>query len=227
MNLLNPYRLLGVSINSTMKELRKSYYNLSLLCHPDKGGNASDMDTVHKAYLYIKKQLANNDKCITYEEAEQQFETFCKKQKEQPPPFSKIYEEANDFIRDFNREFEKVHNATHNPFNEGYGHLMEQSELLDCNYSDICDNYIESLTIPIKHTFSQEITIYTEPMSLPNTYGSHYNFDIKKINDFSDHSNIQCTDYIKAFSLSTECEYVSRKNYTSLDELIEERNKLI
>ena len=93
MNLLNPYKLLGVTINSTSRELKKSYYMLSLLCHPDKGGDKNDMDIVHKAYLYVKKQLLNNENPVTYEEAEEEFDKFCKDQEAQPPPFSKIYEE--------------------------------------------------------------------------------------------------------------------------------------
>ena len=65
-SLINPYQLLGVTINSSLKELKKAYYNMSLLCHPDKGGSNKDMIVVHTAYLYIKTQL---EKCkdIKYE----------------------------------------------------------------------------------------------------------------------------------------------------------------
>ena len=217
MNLLNPYQLLGVSINSTHKELKRAYYNLSLLCHPDKGGSSKDMDGVHKAYLYIKEQLI--EQTMTYEKAEEEFELFCKKQESKLPPFSKIYEDANEFVRDFNLKFEKVHNATHDPFNDGYGHLMEHTEPRNDN----------SIKIPIKNIFSKEIVIYKEPLYLPDTYGSYYNFDIKKIDDFTNDCDetLQCTDYMKAFSLSNECQHVSRKNYKSLEELLEERNKII
>ena len=159
MNLLNPYELLGVSIQSTSRELKKSYYNLSLLCHPDKGGSAKDMDIVHKAYLYIKEQLLNNEKCITYEMAEEEFDAFCKNQEEHPPPFSKIYEDMNEFVRDFNIKFEKVHNATHNPFKEGYGDLMERRDIRSIDYTNICkyDCNLEKLKKPVKNIFSQEI----------------------------------------------------------------------
>ena len=38
-NLLNPYNLCtGVTVNSSLSELKKQYYNFSLMCHPDKGG---------------------------------------------------------------------------------------------------------------------------------------------------------------------------------------------
>ena len=35
-SLIDPYNLLGVTINSSPKEVKQAYYNLALLCHPDK-----------------------------------------------------------------------------------------------------------------------------------------------------------------------------------------------
>ena len=205
---------------------------LSLLCHPDKGGDKNDMDIVHKAYLYVKKQLLNNENPVTYEEAEEEFERFCKEQEEQPPTFSKIYEEANDFIKDFNREFEKVHQSQHNPFNEGYGHLMEPSDNTfvtntECNYNGETQ-LKDAIETPLKNTFSKEIVIYKEPQYLPNTYGNYYNFDIKKVDDFSDKfkTNLEGTDYLKAFSPFEKVKY-NRKSYKNVEEFLEERNNFV
>ena len=58
-SLINPFQLLGVTTNSTISELKKAYYQLALLCHPDKGGNNDDMRVVHQSYKYIKKQMEN------------------------------------------------------------------------------------------------------------------------------------------------------------------------
>ena len=60
--LINPYDLLGVKINSTLSEIKKAYYNLALLCHPDKGGCKKDMDTIHQAYKYVIEQVNNINK---------------------------------------------------------------------------------------------------------------------------------------------------------------------
>ena len=188
-NLLNPYSLLGVTTNSTMKDLKKAYYCLSLLCHPDKGGSTDDMVVIHKAYLYVKEQLTLANTSITYEEAEEQFEQFCKEQESQPPPFSTIYEENNDFIHDFNREFLKQ--SVENPFQEGYGHLMEKSIIQE----DI------DISEPIQHHFSREIVEYIEPHHLPDTYGDYHHFDIDKVTDFSHKiDRLILTDYQVAFS---------------------------
>ena len=66
-SLINPYDFLGVTINSSIKELKKKYFELALICHPDKGGNSNDMDILNKAYLYILEQINNCNNNITYE----------------------------------------------------------------------------------------------------------------------------------------------------------------
>jgi curved DNA-binding protein CbpA len=42
LSFLNPYELLGVTVDSDISTLTKNYYKLALLCHPDKGGNQED-----------------------------------------------------------------------------------------------------------------------------------------------------------------------------------------
>ena len=82
MNLINPYQLLGVNPSMPdLKQLKKSYYQLALLCHPDKGGNKESMDIVHKSYLYIKKQFANCQNLKTYEQLEKNLRISVKHKK--------------------------------------------------------------------------------------------------------------------------------------------------
>ena len=78
-SLINPYNLLGVKTDSNISQLKKNYYHLSLLTHPDKGGSAEDFQTVHLAYQYIKEQL-ECVKDVSYEELEQEFADFCEAQ---------------------------------------------------------------------------------------------------------------------------------------------------
>ena len=108
LSFLNPYELLGVTVDSDISSLTKNYYKLALLCHPDKGGNPDDMNVLHTSYLYIKEQLkvVNVDKKL--EDFENEFSEFCKIQEAIPAPkFSEIFTE-NPFTSDFNREFEKM-----------------------------------------------------------------------------------------------------------------------
>jgi DnaJ family protein A protein 2 len=47
---LNYYSILSVKNTSTDKEIRKSYYKLSLIHHPDKGGDSNEFDKITKSY---------------------------------------------------------------------------------------------------------------------------------------------------------------------------------
>ena len=147
--LIDPYGLLGVDSRSSLGELKKNYYNLALLCHPDKGGNDKDMNVVSLAYNYIKDHL-ENVKETSYEKLEDEFEDFCKSQEAlKPPTFGQIYEETSDWINEFNRQFEEGLNTSgemrqfiggekdmeNNPYlrencpmGGGYGEYMEVSE---------------------------------------------------------------------------------------------------
>ena len=83
--LIDPYGLLGVDSRASLSELKKNYYNLALICHPDKGGNDKDMNVVSLAYNYIKEHL-ENVKETTYEKLEDEFADFCKGQESLKPP---------------------------------------------------------------------------------------------------------------------------------------------
>lgn len=193
---INPYNLLGVNTKSTINELKKAYYNLALMCHPDKGGDEKDMVVVSNAYRYIKDQLIKIEfkKDVTYENLEEEFKLFCEEQESKPPKFSYIYEETNDWIKDFNREFEKgIHENKDNlPFQYGYGDLMDNHEELKEN------EYVETESIKVKNEFKKEIVEYKEPIMLPDCI-DYYPLNIEKINDYSlKNNNLDMTDYKKA-----------------------------
>jgi hypothetical protein len=75
MNAVNPYEVFGITIESSLDDVRKAYYQLALVCHPDKGGNAEDMRIVYACYLWLKEQLGHktND---TYEDVCEMFAAF-------------------------------------------------------------------------------------------------------------------------------------------------------
>jgi len=200
-NLLNPYNLLGVTSNSSLTTLKKNYYNLALLCHPDKGGNNKDMNVLSLAYQYIKKQLENINE-TTYEKLEEEFEIFCKNQKsEKPPPFGQIYEETNDWINEFNKEFdnklavdninENPYTLDNNPLKNGYGNIMDKS--------DINEEYEPVENVETNKKFKQEIVEYEDPKYLPDTI-TCFPLNGEKIDDYSGNINkIRMNDYKKAF----------------------------
>jgi curved DNA-binding protein CbpA len=221
-SLLNPYNLFGLNSKSNLKELQKSYYKMALLCHPDKGGTENDMNIIHHAYIYIKKQLENCNEEKEYEKMEEDFKNFCEKQKKKPPPFRDIWELSNEkkFHDTFNQQFMKVHHKSVetdiNPFKNGYGDLMDDSE-----YHGKKIDYDDSVDKTPKHEFKQDLVIYKEPSPLPNTYGKYRNLKITKINDYTDG---KMSDYLKSY-----CEpekYDIKIKERTFDDIIKEREEL-
>ena len=215
-SLINPYDFLGVTIKSSIKELKKKYFELALICHPDKGGNSNDMDILNKAYLYILEQINNCNNNITFENLEENFEIFCKNQLNIECPYSKIY---NDFRDTFNKDFDKKKkNEDNDPFSKGYGSQMLTSSFSDnSNYNDILTETLkneEKIILP-----KSSIIKYESPDPINENY-SHRYLDYKKINDFSTKNE---SDYIKAFTFEVYNESNYEIQYKTLEELEKER----
>lgn len=202
---INPYSLFGLNVDSTLSELKKSYYELSLICHPDRGGDKQQMITVHNSYLYLKKQLSNHnhqDLSETYQDLEQEFQEFCLQQTKELPDFCTIYDENNDFIHKFNSQFEQRHQYLEqeqsDPFQDGYSTLMEPS---NNQLTDNLEYPISDCEQQITNSFQQQIIEYQEPKTLPDNYGNYLNFNVSKIDDFSHQTlSLEMTDYLKAHS---------------------------
>ena len=98
MSIINPYELLGVTINTNKDELKKRYYELAILMHPDKGGNKDDMITLQMAYKFILRELEtiNNSESLEKltENAQQEYKKFCKSQENTLPEFNDIFADA-------------------------------------------------------------------------------------------------------------------------------------
>ena len=217
-NLINPFGLLGVTPNSTFSELKRNYYNMALMCHPDKGGSNDDMHIVQMAYNYCKEQLQSQEaRQTTYEQLEMEFADFCQEQEEKPPPsFSSIYEETNEWITDFNKTFENMNmdndSASYSsqimadPFSGGYGELMDTN-----NDNDNDNNQSLEILEPLEYEpvetnkpqqeFSKEIVEYKEPQYLPDTI-NHFPLNTTQIDDFSGttpNNSLIMTDYYKSY----------------------------
>ena len=165
-SLIDPYSLLGVTINSTPKEVKQAYYNLALLCHPDKGGSSKDMDIVNSAYRYVIEQIESIDFELTFESLEEDFSKFCLEQeKEKPPTFMEIYDEITGFNKRFNEEFEastnKIFGAT---LPGGYGELMEErdnSTDYNVNVEKDNKNQLRTHTLTYTHFFYRFLCLIT------------------------------------------------------------------
>ncbi len=167
---LNPYALLGVTVDSTCQDVRKAYYELAMHAHPDKGGSADQMRVVQAAYEYVMRQVAAVDRSKPtvelYEHAEQEFKRFCEDQvSKQSPCFSDIFAEAHGQPT-FSQLWEEARRqglgedldpAAHHG---GYAHLMAASELENTEYSPDIPPTQPLDTIP------KTVALYVEPEAL-------------------------------------------------------------
>ena len=92
---LDPYALLGVNLASSPADVRRAYYRLALLVHPDKGGSAEEMAIVRTAYAWICRGLAAQQPTVALEPAAADFQAFLASQvTERIRPLSDIFAES-------------------------------------------------------------------------------------------------------------------------------------
>jgi hypothetical protein len=192
---LDPYGLLGVTIDTPASDVKKAYYALSLLAHPDKGGRPEDMMTVHNAYKYVMAQVLCVNRTGTVEDLEAQFASFCRQQSEEPPRFRNIAKDAGEnerfhgsFLGSYLFDEGETSTAGRllgaNEYVEepsGYGNMMESSEY---ESADLPEEVPEYRAMPAEYErphgdndsghdctpFRLSITPYIEPEAI---YGLH------------------------------------------------------
>lgn len=137
-DVVDPYALLGVTIASTCQEVRRAYYQLALVAHPDKGGCRAQMRVVQAAYEYVSRQVAGVNRSRTYEDLETAFADFLKAQTAAPPCFMDIHADVFDLPR-FNDLWDAATADSASPWRNtdpastpgGYGGSMAASDLRD------------------------------------------------------------------------------------------------
>jgi hypothetical protein len=97
---MDPYKLLGVTHESSLQDVRKAYFSLAIIMHPDKGGSKEDMHVLVNAYKWIKEQIeivqSKGDQ--EYEVVQAEFDEFIKNQElDKPPPLTTILAEKIGF----------------------------------------------------------------------------------------------------------------------------------
>lgn len=192
--LVNPYDLLGATPNTTPQQVRKAYYALACLCHPDRGGTAEQMCAVHHAYQYVYEQVSLNRDGIDLETLEKEFADFCANQEQSPPAFAEIHAEAFCLPR-FNDLFEegKMSDEVDGAFEEG-GYDIAPSEAT-LQYSPTAE---ADAPVP---AFTTEMVVYTEPQAVVMPATMVRDFTRMKLTDFScPVGSLHACDYQTALS---------------------------
>lgn len=159
--LLNPFELMGVTLDSTEADVKKKYYELACLAHPDKGGTHEQMVELTKAYVYVLDQVRNVSK-KKVEEYEAEYKAFCEQfksdHKETYQRFVDIESEAFDrkkFNEVFDENYGKIEGTC---FEGGYGSPTQIQEELP----DEAFDYDPSTIITVE-PFEAQVVEYKEP----------------------------------------------------------------
>ena len=100
--------LFGVTPTDTLQTLRRRYYDLALLCHPDRGGSADDMRVIQRSYEKAKIGLEHRiESDVKLAHVETQLDTTETEDGVRDlPSFRAIFDEVHDnFNEQFHRQF--------------------------------------------------------------------------------------------------------------------------
>lgn len=176
MTFVDPYELLGVSYRDNREDVKVSFKQLALVCHPDKGGSKEEMDILYGAYKYVLKQIEFGEHGRSMEDEEELFKAFMEEQVKEPIP--SLFEIMTD---EANRKFNEAWDA-----NEG--------EKMRMCYDS---NYEEKMEVE-PEVFSRDVIEYKEPQSLQEiTVGEVMDLKVKEVKDFTGGGG---ADYILAHS---------------------------
>ena len=134
---IDPYKLLGLTIDSTPADARAAFREMALVLHPDKGGRHADMNVLLDAYRYVLAQLVAVNRTTTVEDLGAAFAAFCEAQQQCPQWGRELLQEVFD-ADSFNKAFERIEvvdsAGVKSPLmpsmcaKAGYGAMMVQSE---------------------------------------------------------------------------------------------------
>lgn len=218
--MINPYDLLGVTIHSTVDEVRKTYYRLALICHEDKGGSKDDMIAVHAAYKFVLVQAVN--RTVTFEDVEKQFKDFCDSQTEAVPKFQDIYADAFDLPK-FNAHFAGAAQMTHASDPGGYGDLMDERATPDPAA------YQDKEAAEVAHVFTSSVVEYRAPDEMLGGFAAALDITGAATTEngygMATDGGLQMFDYKQALTPAEPMSADEPKERT-LDDLVKERERV-
>ena len=221
--LFDPYEVLGISDKANIEEIKQSYKDLSLIHHPDKGGNEEIFSIINKAYRIAimrvesvkpKEKIEHNELKTSSKNA------FINNTS------NRNFQGKNFNLNKFNEVYEN--NKLHNPYDEGYGkwdiELVNENASLNKNISQNTFNEEFNKTKSINN-YNTQITVAKEPSATISGDLGFAELGIDSINSFTKSDNdtsngINFTDYKDAYTTNSKlinAEVVQTDRPTSLN----------
>jgi len=219
---LDPYKVLGISYDASLKQIRDNFKKLVLVNHPDRGGNARNFEIIKNAYSYLYKYKINQEKQLQKEQR-----TFNK------------YTDSRDFQTEtLNREFGKMKinpndkSLDKEKFNKLFD-LHKISDADDRGYQSKRSNErldYDEIQRRNKNKKKQklQIQVYEEPEPLELTTDNYKRLGVKYVKDFSQNVGKQGSNYCDFQKAYTEFDTQNmtnhrEKNYKSVDDYKRQR----
>lgn len=219
---LDPYKVLGISYDANLKQIRDNFKKLVLINHPDRGGNARNFEIIKDAYSYLYKYKINQEKQL---------------QKEQRT-FDKYTNSRNFQTESLDREFSKmqINPNDKNIDKEKFNKLFELHKI-----SDADDRGYQSKRSNERLDFDEiqrrnknkkkeklQIQVYEEPEPIELTTDNYKRLGVKYVKDFSQNVGKQGTNYCDFQKAYTEFDTQNmtnyrEKNYKSVDDYKRQR----
>ena len=231
-NNIDPYQILGCNPNCNIEEIKKSYRNLALKHHPDRGGNAENFQLITKAYLSLIEEYKKKQGEKNYMDLKNSSTNFVKEQSNNPK--QNVQMNSDNFnIKLFNKIY--TENRIADPNDEGYDNWLkdnndeeEQPKIFSEKFNI---NVFNSVFENSKNSGNtQDIIEYKDPTPTNiNNELAYNNLGEGNISDFSGNSNnLNYTDlkYAHTKTKLIDTRNVNIKNYNNVEDLEKDRSNV-
>lgn len=236
---MDPYKILKVSKNDSLEDIRLAFKRIAKNVHPDKGGSEDMFNIVVEAYRQIfKTKKLEEEK--TFQELKQDSQNYTEKQKS----YRSVHFENDTGGHDNNRVDEEFHSKFNRVFEEnrftdtndqGYGDMMTASTPIreDINIEKKTSSKDMHRNFDKVKSLNTSLMKFQEPQAL-DVYSSRLGYDelgIQNIEDFSSDTRgkqLIYTDYVKAHTTNKLVDknmIKKQKSFKNLDDISTQRAK--
>ena len=239
----NPYKILSLSKNYTLKQLKKSYKVMAMKTHPDRGGDPRVFKIITKSYMFLLNEYKRKNNSHGYNELQKDSQKWMETQTSGENTAMNM-ENGKFNINKFNQIYSE--NRLNSVDDVGYGDWISSSKMDDDYepenlFSDQFNlNVFNDLFSSSCKTQKQnKIVKYQEPTAL-NSANQLACIELgrNKISDFTSNNvsavqsgkkKLHFTDYKKAHTETTftdKCGNPKRGNFKSIGELKSDRKNI-
>lgn len=228
-----PYEILGVSTDSSSKEIKSAYRHLCMKHHPDKGGDERIFKKLTKAYQVMLERAKMKEDMKNHRDLQDGYRSYMDSEMDCSAPKMPNFSGKKFNAEKFNALFDQ--NRVKSAYDRGYDEGDDDSEVEDENPSmgGYNNNTFNSTFEDIKKKRMEkgEVVKYKEPEPLIGFGNLQYSeLGVDEIDDFSSeiHDKMQFTDLKAAYGRKSKIEIgeSDRPEYRNVEDLQNARGRI-